>query len=231
MCAFYETQKDKLDIVSSYFKFGLENNELGIWTTSEETSAADAEAALRKIVPDFNARAARGQIKIVPYTEWFFKNDVFDVKKAINLLLEEYHQGVGKGFRGLRFSGCASWAEKAECEELIDYEKKLDHIINQNRIIVLCTYPLENLSVSELISAAFVHQLALIKQGNRWAIIENAASEHAGIERKRVHALEEHCGELEAMNRAMIGRELKMLELKNELEELKNKIPTSKNGD
>jgi len=52
-----------------------------------------------------------------------------------------------------------------------------------------------------------------------WRVIRYA------IERKKVEtSLREHAEELEQMNRAMIGRELKMIELKKEIEVLKNQL-------
>jgi hypothetical protein len=49
-----------MDILVSYFKAGLENNEVCLWITSQPV-------ALRKAVPDFDTYLENGQIEFIPY--------------------------------------------------------------------------------------------------------------------------------------------------------------------
>jgi len=84
LCSFYDTKQDLIDILVPYFKAGLENNESCIWVTSELLSKKEAEEALREGVPDFAQYLERGQIEIIPYTEWYLKGGVFNKQSVLN---------------------------------------------------------------------------------------------------------------------------------------------------
>jgi hypothetical protein len=64
-CQFYQTKEDLLDTLVPYFKAGLENNEFCMWITAEPLSAQQASRAMRRAMPDFADRLARGQIEIL----------------------------------------------------------------------------------------------------------------------------------------------------------------------
>src|SRR5512144_3262526 len=83
LCQFYRTQRDLLDILVPWFQAGLENNEFCIWITSEPLSCADAEAALRAAVRDFDARLGSGQILILPHDRWYLTDGLFDRARVL----------------------------------------------------------------------------------------------------------------------------------------------------
>jgi hypothetical protein len=56
-----------MDILVSYFKAGLENNEVCLWITSQPVEVEEAKEALRKAVPDFDTYLENGQIEFIPY--------------------------------------------------------------------------------------------------------------------------------------------------------------------
>ena len=53
-CNFYESRKDLLDMLLSYFKAGLEDNEFCVWVVPEPVSEREAWDGLRAAVPDFD---------------------------------------------------------------------------------------------------------------------------------------------------------------------------------
>ena len=70
-CQFYHTKQDLVDILVPYFKAGLENNEFCMWITSEPLIVTEAQEAMREAVDDFDRCRRRGQIEIIPYSEWY----------------------------------------------------------------------------------------------------------------------------------------------------------------
>jgi hypothetical protein len=52
-CSFYESKRDLLAMLVSYFKAGLENNDFCVWVVTEPLSERDAWNGLRNAVPEF----------------------------------------------------------------------------------------------------------------------------------------------------------------------------------
>jgi len=83
-CQFYKTKEDFLDILVPYFKAGLEKNEFCMWVTSEPLLKQEAEKAMRKALPHFNRFRKKGQIEIIPHTEWYLKDGTFNLQRVLN---------------------------------------------------------------------------------------------------------------------------------------------------
>ncbi len=82
-CQFYQTKEDLVDILVPYFKAGLENNEFCMWITSEPLAVEEANDAMKKGISDFERYLARGQIEIIPHTEWYLKGGVFNLRRVL----------------------------------------------------------------------------------------------------------------------------------------------------
>ena len=67
----YETKKDLLDTLISYFNAGLAGNEQCVWVVGDPLTQTEARAALGEAV------------EIVPAREWYFEGDTFAPTSAI----------------------------------------------------------------------------------------------------------------------------------------------------
>ncbi|AKB75173.1 sensory transduction histidine kinase [Methanosarcina lacustris Z-7289] len=173
-CQFYQTKKDLMDILVPYFKAGLENNEFCIWITSQPLEVEEAKEALRKAVPDFDIYLGRGQIDIFPYTHGYINENVFDSEKVISGWSEKLNQALERGYEGLRATGDTSWLKNEGWSDVVNYENKIDSVIEKHQMIALCPYHLEMCNAAEIIDIAFNHQFSLIKRAGKWERIENS---------------------------------------------------------
>ena len=121
ICQFYQTKEDLMDILVTYFKAGLENNEFCLWATSEPVEVEDAKDALRKAIPDFDIYLEKGQIEIIPYTHWYVKEGVFDSERVLNGWVEKLNLALANGYNGLRLTGDTFWLEKRNWDNFIIY--------------------------------------------------------------------------------------------------------------
>ena len=172
-CYFYNTKKDLLEVLLPYFRAGLLNNEFCIWVTSKPSDRTDAVRALRKALPKFDSYLRRGQIEILPYTEWYVKEGVLDSQKVLSGWLRKFNQAAARGYEGMRLTGDTLWLEKASWQNFAHYEKAVHNSLTEYRIKALCTYPLEKCQASEVIDVVENHGYALIKRGT-WELIENS---------------------------------------------------------
>ena len=178
-CQFYETQQCLLDILVPYFKSGLENNEFCMWITSEPLDGESAKKAMRQAMPDFDRYLAQGQIEIIPYTEWYLKNGIFDTRRILNGWVDKLNQAKAKGYDGLRLTGNTFWLERNGWAKFTEYEALINSVIGKYPMLALCSYSLPKCSAVEVIDVVKNHQFALIRRENRWEIIESTSVKEA----------------------------------------------------
>jgi PAS domain S-box-containing protein len=175
-CQFYQTQEDLIDILVPYFKAGLENNEFCMWITSEPLSVKDAKEALKRAVLDIDIYLQKGQMEILPYTEWYVIEGNFDSDRILDGWVSKLNQALANGYDGLRLSGNTFWLEKEDWNDFVGYEEAINNIIGQYKMIALCTYSLDKCTAAEIIDVINNHEFAIIKREGNWDLIEN--SEH-----------------------------------------------------
>ena len=181
LCQFYQTKEDLTDILIPYFKTGLENNEFCLWVTSDLLDEQEALQVMREAVPDFGQYLEKGQIGIVPHTEWYLKYKSFSPQMILNGGLKEIDQVLANGYDGIRVAGNAAWLAKKDCKSLNDHQKVADNARGQYPIMVICAYPLDKCGASEAIDVVKNHHLSLIKQGDQWQVV--GSSVHERIDR------------------------------------------------
>ncbi len=173
-CQFYQTKQDLLDILVPYFQAGLENNEFCMWVTADNLTAAEARKAMTKAVKGFSQYLKKGQIEILPYTEWYLQDGRFDSERVLGGWVEKQEHAVQKGYAGLRLTGNTFWLEKKNWQSFADYEAAVNNVIGNYKMIALCTYSLEKCSAAEIVDVIRNHEFAVIKKNDKWDIFESS---------------------------------------------------------
>ena len=172
-CQFYQTPQDLIDILVPYFRAGLESNEFCMWVTSEPLNEKEVIRAMRSALPDFDRYLEKGQIEILPYTDWYLRGGVFDSKRVLNAWIEKITQASAKGYQGMRLTGNTFWLERNGWSDFTAYEAEINATIDKYKLIAICTYSLDRCGASEVIDVVMNHQFALIKRGGKWERIES----------------------------------------------------------
>lgn len=172
-CQFYQTKEDLIDILVPYFKVGLENNEFCMWVTSEPLGEKEAKEALRKAVPDFERYLKRGQVEILPHTEYFLKDSAFNLQRVLNAWIDKLNQALANGYDGMRITGNTAWLENSDWRNFTDYEEQVNRVIGEYRMMAVCTYSLDKCGASEIIDVVKNHEFALIRREDKWELIKS----------------------------------------------------------
>jgi PAS domain S-box-containing protein len=173
-CQFYRTGQDLLDILVPYFSEGLRNNEFCMWVTSEPLEADAARAALAKAMPDLKDRERKGQIEIIPHTDWYLKGGSFDAGRVLDGWAKKLDAALAAGYEGLRMTANTSWLEKENWGAFRDLEAEADSAIGRYRTLAVCSYSLDRCGANEVLDIIANHRFALIRRGDRWEMVESA---------------------------------------------------------
>ena len=186
-CLFYETRADLLETLVCYCKAGLESQEFCLWVVAEPLTGAEARDALQRALPDLDRYLADHSIEIVTARDWYLQDGKFDLTRVISGWNEKLASASARGYAGVRVTGDTAWLEKKDWKDFCEYEESLNHAVANQRLAVLCTYPLAACGASEILDVVRTHQFAVTKRRGSWDVIETAGHKQAKAEIKRLN--------------------------------------------
>jgi PAS domain S-box-containing protein len=186
-CLFYETTADLLETTVSYCKAGLESQEFCLWVVAEPLTVEDARRALKQAVPDFDRYFADHSVEIVAARDWYLQDGTFDLNRVIGGWNEKLARASARGYAGVRVTGDTAWLEKKDWKDFCEYEESLNQAVANQRLAVLCTYPLAACGAAEILDVVRTHQFAVTKRRGDWDVIETAGHKQAKAEIKRLN--------------------------------------------
>jgi C4-dicarboxylate-specific signal transduction histidine kinase len=186
-CLFYETKRDLLETVTSYCKTGLESEEYCLWVVAEPLTIEEAVDALKGAMSDLDRYLADSSMEIVSAGDWYLKGGTFDLKRVTNGWHEKLARASARGYAGVRVTGDTAWLERKDWKDFCEYEEGLNQAIANQRLAVLCTYPLAACGALEILDVVRTHQFALARRHGGWDVIETAGLKQAKAEIKRLN--------------------------------------------
>ena len=186
-CNFYESGKDLLDMLVSYFKAGLEENEFCVWVVSEPLSEQEVWDGLRQAVPDFDRYLSKRSIEVFDGRAWYLKGGAFDSKRVLTAWDEKIVQALDRGYAGLRASGNTAWLHKKDWSAFSEYEGLITGSVAGKPALVLCTYALASCGATEVLDVVGTHQFATAMRRGTWELVETPELKQAKAEIKKMN--------------------------------------------
>ena len=207
-CSFYESKRDLLAMLVSYFKAGLENDEFCVWVVSEPLSERDAWDGLRNAVPEFEDYVSKRSIEVFDGREWYLKGGVFDSTRVVAAWNEKVDRALDYGHAGLRGSGNAAWLQRKDWKAFSEYEQVVNDSVVGRPAFLLCTYSLESCGATELLDVVHTHQFAKAMRRGEWELIETPELKQTKAEIKKMNEelelrVSQRTHELETANRKL----------------------------
>jgi PAS domain S-box-containing protein len=171
-CHFYKTKPDLYDILIPYYHAGLEANESCIWVVIDAAEQAEAREELRRAVPDLDRREANGDIEMVLHNEWRLEDGSVDIPRILNGWSAKLGQALASGYEGLRIGGNAAWVPLEMLNRRDQFEYQFEHMIDSQRILALCAYPIDGMPAARLFDIAAAHHFSIARVQGRWKVLE-----------------------------------------------------------
>ena len=180
-CFFYETRQDLVDTLISYCKSGLQSDEYCLWIVAEPLTVDDARDALKNAVPGLDRYLADSRLEIASARDWFLQGGAFDGKRLTAAWYEKLARVSARGYPGMRVTGDTTWLTKKDWTHFCAYEDGLNEVIGNQRLAVLCTYPLAACGAPEILDVVRTHQFVLARRHGNWDVVETAALKRARL--------------------------------------------------
>lgn len=178
----YSSKEDILRVLSPYIREGLQNNELCLWIYSHNTTRDYIVEALRREIPDVDVHIIKGQLRLVPYNEWYLKGEKFDSQRTINLWLDIIDIAKKKGFDGVRVTADVGWLVKENFISFARYEEKINMMISDVPFIAVCLYDMKKLNTLELAEVIKNHGYTMMWDKVQLRLIKNLELERKTLQ-------------------------------------------------
>ena len=152
-------------------------------------------------LPDLDRHLSEGSIELFEHDQWFLEEATFDRYRVANRFKEKLDAALARGYVGMRLNGSPAWLYDENQKELIAFEKEVDEVFHDLRLIASCTYPIPRSTADELLDVAGTHQFVLMLRHGQWAVLETPELMQAKAELKKLNK------ELELATRLMRAQE------------------------
>jgi signal transduction histidine kinase len=195
-CLFFDTKSDLLEILVPYFKAGLAQNEFCFWVLADPLNEDDARYALKQAMPASDRHLLDRHMEFMPAEKCYLSDGVFNLDRVKNEWGARLNGALSAGYEGIRVTGSTGWLETREWPGFWKYEANLNESIVDQRMTVLCTYPLVGSAGCDILDVTHTHQSAITKRSGNWQVIETADLKDAKEEiRKLNEELEQRVNE------------------------------------
>lgn len=173
LCAFFYTKADLLNLIVPYVKAGLEDNEFCLWITGGPVTKTEAFEALKAALPAAQRYVESNQLAIIPSDEWYLSAGRFDPQKSFENWARKTQAAEANGFTGARTTGNPFWLQtEEEWAQFLRYEGTVNRAIESQRVISLCTYPVNICTSRHMLGTFSTHHAMLMTHGDQWQCLD-----------------------------------------------------------
>ncbi|TBR18184.1 hypothetical protein EPO66_01650 [bacterium] len=241
LCLVYETQEQEFSTVIPFMRVGLERGERCVYIADDNTVAAIRDA-MKDGGIDVDSAVKSGALLIITKRDAYLKEGHFEPELMINFLKESVALAKKDGFSALRATGEMTWAigESSGMEKLLEYEAKLNYILPKYDISAICQYNRNRFKPEIILEIIRTHPLVIcdstvcknfyyvppdeyLKPNQVNAEVERLLKNMVEREAMEIQR-NEHLRELEVFFKANVGREERIMELKDEIVALREEV-------
>jgi DcmR-like sensory protein len=163
VCAFFHTQDQEDKVIVPYLKEGINQGEKAFCALDRESRAH----LLQELGREGNEVASaqrRRQLELRGLEEMYIRDGRFNQDAMLAHIRELSNQGKEQGFARTRFLCGMEWAIKhrVEIERLLEYEARLNGVLEEIRDPVVCVYDLAQFSAGVVLDILRTHPVVII---------------------------------------------------------------------
>ncbi|WP_043391117.1 MEDS domain-containing protein [Archangium violaceum] len=163
IAAFFRSREEEYEVLRSYIREGIDAGEKAIHICDPHLKHDHLQHLEQMGVPTDDCMRT-GQLEVMGWNDAYLKEGRFDGDSMMALLEEAVMTSRAEGFSRVRMMGHMEWAleEQPGVERFIDYEFRVNHLLNQLRQPAICVYDLNRFSGSAVMDVLRAHPYALV---------------------------------------------------------------------
>jgi hypothetical protein len=163
VCAFFHSQDQEDKVVVPFVKEGINRGEKAFCTLDHESRVHLLQNLSREGI-DVASAEKRGQLELRGLEEIYIRDGRFNQDVTLERFRQLSNQGIEQGFALTRFVAGMEWAIKyrVEIEQLLEYEARLNEVLEEIRDPVVCVYDLAQFSAGVVLDILRTHPVVII---------------------------------------------------------------------
>lgn len=240
LCLIYENREEQFAAAIPFMRIGLERGERCIYIADDNEAAAIIEA-MRAGGIDVNLSMQSGALSVVTKQETYLKQGFFDPDWVINFLRQITDAAKLAGFSALRVTGEMTWVLGGDpgSDRLLEYESKLNNFFPHNDALAICQYNRKRFSAKTLHGVIETHPIVIYRNNvypnfyyippaefldsvDSGKVVDRLLNNLANYQQMSNEL--RNTEELRRFNAILLDREMRILEVKHEVNELLSQL-------
>jgi two-component system, LuxR family, sensor kinase FixL len=154
----YRDVDELISVLASFFRLGFKAHNKCIYVFDGHTGD-QIISELRKVGLDLSEHIGKEDFLFLKKEDVYFKNGTFNSIETVSLIKDVEEAALKAGYKGIWVSGNASWLKeyKAAKSDFIQHEAKMNSLLQDRKINVLCLYNEKMLDPKTLIDVLRTH--------------------------------------------------------------------------
>lgn len=163
VCAFFRSREEQYQILSSFITDGIEGGEKEVHIT-DPLHYQDHLQRLETLGLPIADCSRTGQLEVFTWHQAYLRDGRFDAATMLALVEEVVKTARAQGFPRVRFMGQMEWSleDHPGVEQLIEYEAKVDEVLDRYRQPAVCMYDLNRYTGAQVVEVLRTHRLAIL---------------------------------------------------------------------
>jgi hypothetical protein len=164
-CAFFHSRDEEYRVMMPFASEGIAYGEK-CFHIVDPGQQQERLAQLGASGIDLDRGRSTGQVEVRTWGEAYLREGRFDQYAMLALIEETLHRGRADGFPRTRLWANMDWAleDLPGCDDIVEYESRLNPILAHYEDVVVCTYDLSRFSAGVVVDVLRTHPMVLIGQ-------------------------------------------------------------------
>jgi hypothetical protein len=163
IAAFFRSREEEYEVLRSFIREGIDAGEKAIHICDPHLKHDHLKHLETMGVPISDCTRT-GQLEVLGWHDTYLKEGRFDGDSMMVLIAEAVKTSQAEGFSRVRLMGHMEWAveERPSMERVIEYESRVNHLLNRLKQPAICVYDLNRFNGSAVIDVLRTHPYTIV---------------------------------------------------------------------